>query len=128
MKILQETFTYDLYMRNQGRFHLWAKSMVTHAYTMAVALVIVVVVAITGINMLDNRSEISEYDYDKITDNIEYYEEVPEYRRLAKKAMADGVVIEMEFDELQDLLNVHWKERERLSLIKSKAELTDIVK
>lgn len=132
-EILKHTFTFDLYIRNKERFHKWLKKtsdeLIGNPLFWIAMIFAACILLITAFTMIDNRSELSTYDYDEITDDLERYDEdIPEYRVMLKKAMKNGEVNEMEFDELNQLIYDYTAEQRRLKHIKMKAKVTDLIK
>lgn len=132
-EILKHTFTFDLYIRNKEKFHQWVKdtadTLIGNPLFWIAMIFAACILLITAFTMIDNRSELSTYDYDEITDDLERYDEdIPEYRVMLKKAMKNGEVNEMEFDELNQLIYDYTAEQRRLKHIKMKAKVTDLIK
>jgi len=131
--ILKHTFTFDLYIRNKEKFHRWVKETKDELFGNFLfwlgCMITAFVLLITAFNVIDNRKEISTYDYDEITDDLERYDEdIPEYRVMLKKAMKNDEVNEMEYDELNQLIYDYTAEQRRLQKIKMKSKVTDLIK
>ena len=128
MRFLKHTFTYDLYIRNQEVFHKWLKkakkAILGSGFFWLLATIILIFSCVAVVVTINNQSEITTYEYTKITEYAETYgEEIPEYRILLKKVMEDNFVTEGEYKDLTHLLREYWAERDRLRKLEAKADL-----
>ena len=129
MKAPNYNFTYDLYIRNQEVFHAWLKKrykvIIGHPGTWCCVVVAILIAAIFTISSIKANAEISTYDYGSLQDDLEHYgKDIPEYEPRLIKAMGDGMIVEWEQDELDDLRRAHWRAEEQIKLLKAKKSLS----
>jgi len=121
-------YIYDLYIKNQDTFHAWLytkkSEILGSVWTYVLAAVLAMVLAITAFAMVHNRTEIDEYDYNRISSNVKAYSDVvPEYKVRLKFHMNDSKINKMEYSDLRSLLvDYHeWKDEQDFQRAKRKA-------
>lgn len=128
MQFIQKMYLYDLYIKNQDTFHTWLfvkkSKILGSVWTPIIGVILAVILAITAFNMIQNRTEIDEYDYRRISGNVKAYnDEVPEYKVRLKFHLSDGEINEMEYSDLRSLLTDwhEWKDQQDFLEEKRKA-------
>lgn len=133
IKALKNTFTFDLYKNNQIRFHRWlsiTRSQILGSFwTYLIGIITAIAILISVIGYLHNSKEISEYEYRSlIQDEDSYAEQYPEWKAMLEDAMSDGYVSEGENTDLRRYLLARWDEKALMKKLKTRAELTKILK
>jgi len=125
-------FEFGLYNDNKITFHQWLfikKEQITGSafFPVSVMVTAIFLAVVIMFTWMDSR-EISEYDYrDVIDDQKEFGTKIPEYKVLLKEFYNDdGLITEAEYDDLQELILVYYREQARIEKLSTKAKVTKI--